>query len=109
MGGGPELTVLANVLRRPISIYELTTTANNNSSSSSTSTISMEEGTYQNIECKGTFGNDLFSDPSATIPNAAVLSEIQPGAYSWHLHILVLDMSETEKHACVLLPRKPTI
>ena len=62
---------------------------------------------YQSIECKGTFGSDLFSDPCSTIPNAAVLSEIQPGAYSWHLHILVLDMSKTEKHACVLLPRRP--
>ena len=29
---------------------------------------------YQQIECKGTFGNDLFSDPSYAIPDAAVLS-----------------------------------
>ena len=66
-GGGPELTVLANVLRRPISIYELYHDKENKESTESTSN-------YQQIECKGTFGNDLFSDPSYAIPDAAVLS-----------------------------------
>jgi hypothetical protein len=95
-GGGPELTVLANVLRRPISIYELAARGKEGFDSE-----------HCEIVRKGTFGKDLFSDPCATIPNSAVLSEIQPGAYSWQLHILVLDTSPTGKHACVLLPQKP--
>lgn len=95
-GGGPELTVLSNVLRRPISIYELdktgAITADDNSSSCP-------------IQCMGVFG-DRFADPCAAIPNSAVLSGLQPGAYSWHLHVLVLDVESTgEKHACVLLPQ----
>jgi hypothetical protein len=97
-GGGPELTVLSNVLRRPISIYEVDHKLWNNSNTSS-STCS--------IQCMGVFG-DIFQDPCVTsIPDSAVLSGLQPGAYSWHLHILVLDASPVEKHACVLLPQSP--
>ena len=103
-GGGPELTVLSNVLRRPISIYEvdsgrtLEMTSNNGEEISSSSSIA--------IECKGVFGGDRFADPCANIPDSAILSGLQPGAYSWHLHILVLDVASTgEKHACVLLPQ----
>jgi hypothetical protein len=107
-GGGPELTVLANVLRRPISIYELAPKQQENGEGKED--ISIDDNgasSSQNIICKGTFGIDLFSDPCATIPDSAVLSNIQPGAYSWQLHILVLDTSRTEKHACVLLPQTP--
>ena len=102
-GGGPELTVLSNVLRRPISIYELDDTAvpvgresmDDDDSSSSCC-----------IVCKGIFGAPLFDDPCRNISNSAVLSNIQPGAYSWHLHILVVDAG-ADKHACVLLPQSP--
>jgi hypothetical protein len=101
-GGGPELTVLANVLRRPISIYEIDDYFNQPENK--------EERTKEcRIVCKGTFGDGLFEDPCATIPNSAILSGVQPGAYSWHLHILVLDVSLEEKHACVLLPETPII
>eukprot|EP00980_Cylindrotheca_fusiformis_P014843 scaffold4049_cov76-Cylindrotheca_fusiformis.AAC.4 len=143
-GGGPELTVLANVLRRPISIYELAAQPLSSSSSSSNSknatTAShhhhhhhsspsssrhnkeqqqqQEKGDDDddeyccNIVCKGTFGKDLFSDPCASIPDSAVLMpNLQPGAYSWELHILILNVSSSstmeEKHACVLLPQSP--
>lgn len=51
----------------------------------------------------GVFG-DLFADPLLSMPDSAVLSGLQPGAYSWHLHILIVDASLNEKHACVLLP-----
>lgn len=93
-GGGPELTVLSNVLRRPISIYELDTTEE------------MEwDKELQRCRIKrvGSFG-DRFRDPCLTIPDSAVLSGLQPGAYSWHLHVLVLDVGPGEKHACALLP-----
>jgi OTU-like cysteine protease len=94
-GGGPELTVLSNVLRRPISIYELdpqSPTSDNN----------------QNIICQGVFGEDFFHDPLDNMPRhapSAVLDHPWPGAFGWHLHILVVDASLQEKHACVLLPQ----
>jgi hypothetical protein len=96
-GGGPELTVLSNVLRRPISIYELAATTNDDTTTDAV-----------NIECKGTFGAENFPDPLLDIPDSAVLSRYQqnPGAYSWHIHILVVNVSQTEKHACVLLPQQ---
>jgi hypothetical protein len=107
-GGGPELTVLSNVLRRPISIYEL------HHDAIESLDIAVEGGGVSSMKddtlpkkCRmdrvGVFG-DLFQDPCLTIPNSAVLSGLQPGAYSWHLHILVVDANSSEKHACVLLP-----
>ena len=94
-GGGPELAVLANVLRRPISIYELDDEQS-------------DADTCARIVCKGVFGDGLFEDPCAAIPDSAILSAgLQPGAFSWQLHILIMDMSPTEKHACVLLPQTP--
>ncbi|OEU17254.1 hypothetical protein FRACYDRAFT_184839 [Fragilariopsis cylindrus CCMP1102] len=101
-GGGPELAVLSNVLRRPISIYEV----DENISSSSSSSSPSDEFCFP-ITCKGSFGEGVFDDPCLTsIPDSAVISNIQPGAYSWRLHILVLDVSPTERHACVLLPQR---
>ena len=47
---------------------------------------------------------EMFQDPLFSIPESAVLSGLQPGAYSWHLHMLIVDASFNEKHACVLLP-----
>ena len=101
-GGGPELTVLSNVLRRPISIYELVPTNNSNDDNNDNDD---DDKSRCLVECVGTFG-DVFQDPCNSIPNSAVKGAgLQPGAYSWHLHILVLDASPNEKHACVLLPQ----
>lgn len=109
-GGGPELTVLTNVLRRPISIYELLLAPdppNNNNDTNSPLTMN-DTKSVQPIVCKGVFGGGgIFDDPLLSIPNSAVLqAATRPvGAYSWHLHILVVDASVNEKHACVLLPQ----
>uniref|UniRef100_A0A7S4ILX5 OTU domain-containing protein n=1 Tax=Odontella aurita TaxID=265563 RepID=A0A7S4ILX5_9STRA len=111
-GGGPELTVLSNVLRRPISIYEL----DEQDSRGAPSTITNADGGGCDgladepvaMRCRirevGVFG-DIFRDPCLAIPDSAVLSGLQPGAYSWHLHILVVDAGAGEKHACALLPQ----
>lgn len=106
-GGGPELTVLCNILRRPITIYEVAETNNNSSQTNGETTDDTES--ICRIVPKGTFGGARFADPLAAVPHAAVhalSSSILPGAYSWHLHILVVETPE--KHACVLLPQQPT-
>jgi hypothetical protein len=101
-GGGPELTVLANVLRRPISIYEIDPDGIKQAREQG------EEGDLAFIKRMGVFGNDFFQDPLEALPESAILSHpwAKNGAYSWHLHILVVDTSPGEKHACVLLPQK---
>lgn len=102
-GGGPELTVLSNILRRPISIYEL----ENDNDDSASPTLMQGERT-QPIVCRGIFGSNTFRDTLQKVPNSAILNagnERMPGAYSWHLHILVVDTVANEKHACVLLPQ----
>ena len=137
-GGGPELTVLSNLLRRPISIYELATDDDKNKQNADMSdgattvdtTKEKDDPTTTNsvsdmdpppsstvqtsfsscpIVCKGTFGGPMFRDPLATVPHSAVTSLSQtllPGAYSWHLHILVVETAPNLKHACVLLPQQ---
>jgi len=95
-GGGPELTVLSNILRRPISIYELQWDEEN-----SNDTI---PETCQ-LKCMGSFGA-IFRDPLSVIPDPAVISGLKQGAYSWHIHILVVDAGDGEKHACTLLPKE---
>ena len=114
-GGGPELAVLANVLRRPISIYEV-----DKPRLKQMVAESKEEGDNEAdadasifpIVCKGSFGEGgIFEDPCLTsIGDSAVLaaSNAQPGAYSWRVNILVLNVAPGEKHACVLLPQQPT-
>jgi hypothetical protein len=106
-GGGPELTVLANVLRRPISIYELATESSSNLDDS----LGNNNCDVYPIVCKGVFGAGTFDDPVLAIPDSAVLKAAsQPvGSYSWHLHILVVDVSANEKHACVLLPQQQEV
>lgn len=93
-GGGPELIVLANVLRRPISIYEINPER-------------IQENDVAYIQRMGVFGNKFFQDPLEDLPESAILTHplVQKGAYSWHLHILVVETSQGEKHACVLLPQ----
>ena len=95
-GGGPELTVLANVLRRPISIYELDLGHNSHVKECSSDRFP--------IKLAGSFG-DIFEDPCLKFPNSAVLSGLEAGAYCWHLYILVVDSGGGAKHACALLPR----
>ena len=93
--GGPELTVLSNIYRRPISIYEVDATL------TSEMINSMDGTEVIPIEKKGTFGKPLFQDPLAKdFPDSAVVNF----GKEWHIHILVLDVSPSEKHACVLLP-----
>jgi len=102
-GGGPELTVLSNVLRRPISIYEIDT-----SDEAFTSTWNRDDGkdvpNICPIKCVGSFGQ-IFQDPCLEIPQSAILQNIQAGAFSWHIHVLVVDSGNGEKHACALLPK----
>lgn len=116
-GGGPELTVLSNILRRPISIYHL-----------KQPTKEAEETTenFCEIERMGVFGEGLFEDPGESVPDSVISNAVfftlgrskqqteqspkelsplsSPLKCSWHLHILIADASETEKHATVLLP-----
>ena len=109
-GGGPELTALSNVLRRPISIYELAPLCEEEEDTVGPETLEeRKEPPLDHLERwrireVGTFGN-IFEDPLISIPDSAVLSGLQPGAYSWHLHILVVDVGQGEKHACTLLPQ----
>jgi OTU-like cysteine protease len=123
-GGGPELTVLANIFRRPISIYELAPPPPSSSSFFSTALSGHDQDSSNPrttaphdicpIIWKGTFGDGLFDDPcgnTSSLPQSAVLSSSggtgvvgQTKATNWHLHILVIDVSPTEKHACVLVP-----
>lgn len=85
-GGGPELTALSNVLRRPIMIYEL------DEKGIMESNVTEECGIPERCKIKrvGSFG-DIFKDPCLKIPNSAIVSGLQPGAYSWTIHILVVD------------------
>ncbi len=110
-GGGPELTVLSNVLRRPISIYELDSDWWEAKSKASVGDV--DGGIDQvlsipdrcRLKCVGSFGT-VFRDPLADIPDSVVLSGLQEGAYSWHIHVLVVDSGFGEKHACALLPKQ---
>jgi len=109
-GGGPELTVLSNMLRRPLSIYHLKQTNNNIQNSKSREIIRM-----------GCFGEGLFEDPCQSIPDSIVSNAVffsldsrssspsSPMRPSWHLHILIADVSENERHASLLLPSIPIL
>lgn len=118
-GGGPELTVLSNILRRPISIYHLKETQNADSQDNS-----------RRLERMGVFGEGMFEDPGRTIPDSVISNAVfftldsrdmqqnngqsspiigSPMKCSWHLHVLIADASENEKHACVLLPSVPIL
>ena len=75
---------------------------NNADTSSNSPTISIPNTCR--IKRVGSFG-DLFVDRLAEIPEPAVISGLQEGAYSWHIHILVVDSGGGEKHVCALLPK----
>ena len=118
-GGGAELTVLSNILRRPISIYHLKETQNADSQDNS-----------RLLERMGVFGEGMFEDPGQSIPDSVISNAVfftldsrdmqqnngqsspligSPMKCSWHLHVLIADASEYEKHACVLLPSVPIL
>ncbi len=106
-GGGPELTVLSNVLRRPISIYELDYDWWEAQSKASVDGIDQVKKVPEKcrLKCVGSFGT-VFRDPLADIPHSVVLSGLQEGAYSWHIHVLVVESGFGEKHATALLPKQ---
>lgn len=102
-GGGPELTVLSNVLRRPISVYELDMEHEEFLSIWNRPGDEKDVPDSCPIKCVGSFGQFFFQDPCFQIPHSAILQGIQVGAFSWHIHILIVE-SDREKHACALLP-----
>lgn len=117
-GGGPELTVLSNLFRRPISVYELCHSSvpidnrHGEDSTSRTTTTS----TICPIECKGTFGEGVFVDPldakTSAVWNPSPIAStggdnLATVLSSWAVHILVVDVTLHEKHACVLIPVEP--
>lgn len=92
-GGGPELTVMSNLLRRPIYIYEL------DQKKQTASTESSQK--MYHIELKGIFGKDAFRDP---LDRVRPKSAVQEAGYPWEIRILVIGSNE--KHACILVPQK---
>eukprot|EP00986_Skeletonema_menzelii_P001276 scaffold338_cov155-Skeletonema_menzelii.AAC.10 len=110
-GGGPELTVLSNILRRPISIYHLKQQQQSsimNATDSSTATTCCE------LERMGVFGEVFFTVDGCKVKQQSssleedttlILNGISsPLKCSWHLHVLIADTGNNEKHASVLLP-----
>jgi hypothetical protein len=126
-GGGPELVTLSNILRRPISIYHLKPPSQHQQTVSSSSDATK----YYELERMGVFGEGLFEDQCQKIPDSVISNAIfftvggrstenqqqgqipfnrgfspisSPLKSSWHLHVLIADAGENEKHASVLLP-----
>jgi hypothetical protein len=120
-GGGPELTVLSNILRRPISIYHLKQQQQHHIMSTSNKNTT----THCELERMGVFGEGLFEDQCQSIPDSVISNAVfftvtdgtqqtksglsstsisTPLKSSWHLHVLIADAGENEKHASVLLP-----
>jgi hypothetical protein len=138
-GGGPELTVLSNILRRPISIFHLKQRGG--------SGVGGEEGedNCRELQRMGVFGEGLFEDSCNSIPDSVVTNAVfftvdgrgvggrrrqgeerplsssmsstsftpssisSPLKSSWHLNILIADAGDGQKHACVLLPSAPIL
>ena len=115
-GGDPELTVLSNVLRRPIAIYHLVTSRRRPSTGT---------GDALEIVKVGEFGKGHFEDACSKIPNSVVSNALfftvdgrasptfsSPLKCAWDLHILIVDAGNREKHAAhatVLLPSAPIL
>jgi hypothetical protein len=138
-GGGPELTVLSNILRRPISIYHLKQSQHRQLSTPKNATK------YCELERMGVFGEGLFEDQCQSIPDSVISNAVfftvdgskvtqqaqsssasseeknassilngispisSPLKCTWHLHVLIADSGENEKHASVLLPSLPIL
>ena len=120
-GGGPELTVLSNILRRPISVFHLKQTT-------TTMTTTTGGENCRELQRMGVFGEGMFEDSCRSVPDSVVSNAVfftldgradqqssspspisSPLKCSWHLHILVADAGDGEKHACVLLPSVPIL
>jgi hypothetical protein len=135
-GGGPELTVLSNILRRPISIFHL---------KQRTGVGGGKEDNCRELQRMGVFGEGLFEDSCNSIPDSVVTNAVfftvdgrgavgrrrqeeerssssssssttsvppsisSPLKCSWHLNILIADAGDGQKHACVLLPSVPIL
>mmetsp|Transcript_29573 Transcript_29573/g.59435 ORF Transcript_29573/g.59435 Transcript_29573/m.59435 type:complete len:352 (-) Transcript_29573:27-1082(-) len=136
-GGGPELTCLSNILRRPISIYHLKQQQSQQQISTANTTAATAT-TCCELERMGVFGEGLFEDPCQSIPDSVISNAVfftvdgskliqqtqssssstttvddassilngisSPLKCSWHLHVLIADSGNNEKHASVLLP-----
>jgi hypothetical protein len=109
-GGGPELTVLSNWLRREIAIYEIEQQQQQQQEPShldsrhslldATDNTTAQE---QPMVLRGVFGENVFIDMLP--PESAVRHAPLPfGSHDWRIHILIVDTDPSEKHACVLLP-----
>ena len=101
-GGGPELTVLCNLYQRPIHIYEIDTDNINVNPDEVTGNDSCCRTSIGNNNClpiveRGVFGQGVF-DRNLVAPSS--IEDVR----HWDLHILVVDVSMSEKHACVLFP-----
>jgi len=139
-GGGPELTCLSNILRRPISIYHLKQQQSQQQISTANNTTASTATTCCELERMGVFGEGLFEDPCQSIPDSVISNAVfftvdgskliqqsqssttasttaavedassilngisSPLKCSWHLHVLIADSGNNEKHASVLLP-----
>ncbi|KAL3809705.1 hypothetical protein ACHAXA_009399 [Cyclostephanos tholiformis] len=101
-GGGPELTVLSNILRRPISIFHLKQRRRHQSSIAGGG-----GGQLSRITTDGVVSNAVFFtlDGRQQGPGQSSSPPISsPLKCSWHLNILIVDAGDGQKHACVLLP-----
>ena len=132
-GGGPELTVLSNILRRPISIFHLK--QQSTTTTTTTTTTGGENDSCRELQRMGVFGEGIFEDSCKSIPDSVVSNAVfftldgrasaqqqqssssstpspivsSPVKCSWHLHVLIADSGDNEKHACVLLPSVPIL
>ena len=112
-GGGPELTILCYLYQRPIHIYEIDNDAaddgdnnnncnNKNNPNPGATGRNIRQGTSRTILPiveKGVFGHGVYNHDE----NVMHCNNNTVGM-DGDLHILVVDVSMSEKHACVLFP-----
>ena len=102
-GGGPELTILCYLYQRPIHIYEIDNDAddgdnnNKNDPNPDATGRNIRQGTIPIVE-KGVFGHGVYNN------NDEDVMHCNNNTVEGDLHILVVDVSMSEKHACVLFP-----
>ena len=108
-GGGPELTILCYLYQRPIHIYEIDNDAaddgenNKNDPNPDATGRNIRQGTSRTIQPiveKGVFGHGVYNHDDENVMHCNNNTVGMDG----DLHILVVDVSMSEKHACVLFP-----